>query len=99
MMNKKNYQEKTGLSEDPVITGTPGLDLISLGLVDAETIPKYELTASMMNLSSTKTSSFLSSLGISREMVRIENGTSGFETLNNGNGGESEMVCGRAGVR
>ncbi|KAI3994359.1 hypothetical protein MKX01_012616 [Papaver californicum] len=26
------------------IMGTPGLDLISLGLVDAEKIPKYELT-------------------------------------------------------
>lgn len=30
--------------EDPFIMGTPGLDLISLGLVDADKIPKYELT-------------------------------------------------------
>lgn len=30
--------------EDPLIMGTPGLDLISLGLVDADKIPKYELT-------------------------------------------------------
>ncbi|XP_010921039.1 uncharacterized protein [Elaeis guineensis] len=30
--------------EEPVIMGTPGLDLITLGLVDKESIPKYELT-------------------------------------------------------
>lgn len=30
--------------EEPVIMGTPGLDLITLGLVDKEAIPKYELT-------------------------------------------------------
>ncbi|XP_038980259.1 uncharacterized protein LOC103717499 [Phoenix dactylifera] len=30
--------------EEPIIMGTPGLDLITLGLVDKETIPKYELT-------------------------------------------------------
>ncbi|KAJ6792896.1 uncharacterized protein M6B38_330600 [Iris pallida] len=29
---------------DPVVMGTPGLDYISLGLVDADKIPKYELT-------------------------------------------------------
>lgn len=29
----------------PMIMGTPGMDLISLGLVDADKIPKYELTA------------------------------------------------------
>ncbi|GLT59022.1 hypothetical protein SLA2020_318710 [Shorea laevis] len=44
MMKKKDYKEKMGLSEEPVIIGTPGLDLISLGLVDADKIPKYELT-------------------------------------------------------
>lgn len=66
-------------------------------VISEDPVIKYELTASMMNLSSTKTS--LSSLGISREMVRIENGTSGFEMQNNCHGGESEMVCGRAGVR
>ncbi|KAG0453542.1 hypothetical protein HPP92_024846 [Vanilla planifolia] len=31
-------------SEEPAIMGTPGLDYISLGLVDADKIPKYELT-------------------------------------------------------
>lgn len=30
--------------EERVLMGTPGFDLISLGLVDAEAIPKYELT-------------------------------------------------------
>ncbi|XP_072995784.1 uncharacterized protein [Typha latifolia] len=30
--------------DERVIMGTPGLDLISLGLVDEEAIPKYELT-------------------------------------------------------
>ncbi|MQM18166.1 hypothetical protein Taro_051154 [Colocasia esculenta] len=30
--------------EEPVLMGTPGYDLISLGLVDAEAVPKYELT-------------------------------------------------------
>ncbi|KAF9605017.1 hypothetical protein IFM89_013183 [Coptis chinensis] len=36
--------KKNGKEEDKAIMGTPGLDLISLGLVDAEKIPKYELT-------------------------------------------------------
>lgn len=41
--NKKDKEkDKSGFSE---IMGTPGLDLISLGLVDADKIPKYELTA------------------------------------------------------
>jgi hypothetical protein len=44
MMKKKDYKEKMGLSEEPVIIGTPGLDLITLGLFDADKIPKYELT-------------------------------------------------------
>ncbi|CAL9125582.1 hypothetical protein MUK42_02544 [Musa troglodytarum] len=35
---------KSGPEEEPVIMGTPGLDYISLGLVDKEAIPKYELT-------------------------------------------------------
>lgn len=30
--------------DEPVFMGTPGLDLITLGLVDKESIPKYELT-------------------------------------------------------
>ncbi|XP_010669530.2 uncharacterized protein LOC104886738 [Beta vulgaris subsp. vulgaris] len=41
---KKQAKEGTGL-EKPSIIGTPGLDWISLGLVDADAIPKYELTA------------------------------------------------------
>ncbi|PKA66889.1 hypothetical protein AXF42_Ash003546 [Apostasia shenzhenica] len=31
-------------ADEPFIMGTPGLDYISLGLVDADKIPKYELT-------------------------------------------------------
>ena len=42
-MLKKQVKEGTGF-EKPMITGTPGLDLISLSLVDADCIPKYELT-------------------------------------------------------
>ncbi|XP_059651301.1 uncharacterized protein LOC132298940 [Cornus florida] len=38
---KKKKSEKDSPSE---IMGTPGLDLITLGLVDADAIPKYELT-------------------------------------------------------
>lgn len=30
--------------EEKVVMGTPGLDLISLGVVDGEKVPKYELT-------------------------------------------------------
>ncbi|KAA8516129.1 hypothetical protein F0562_019308 [Nyssa sinensis] len=37
---KKKKSEKVG----PTIIGTPGLDFITLGLVDADAIPKYELT-------------------------------------------------------
>ncbi|KAL6278788.1 hypothetical protein ACE6H2_022389 [Prunus campanulata] len=37
-------KEKLGIPEKPTILGTPGLDLISLGLVDAEKLPKYNLT-------------------------------------------------------
>lgn len=40
---KKQAKEGTGF-EKPSIMGTPGLDLISLGLVDADAIPKYEMT-------------------------------------------------------
>jgi hypothetical protein len=43
MMKKKN--QKFRVSEKPTIIGTPGLDYITLGLVDAEKLPKYELTA------------------------------------------------------
>ena len=42
-MLKKQAKEGTGF-EKPTIIGTPGLDLISLGLVDADAIPKSELT-------------------------------------------------------
>lgn len=42
-MQKKNKNKK-GEFSSPWIIGTPGLDLITLGLVDAESIPKYELT-------------------------------------------------------
>ncbi|XP_044494966.1 uncharacterized protein LOC123217938 [Mangifera indica] len=41
---KKGGKASMGISDEPMIMGTPGLDLISLGLVDAEKIPKYELT-------------------------------------------------------
>lgn len=40
---KKQAKEGTGF-EKPLMMGPPGLDLISLGLVDADAIPKYELT-------------------------------------------------------
>ncbi|KAJ0979288.1 hypothetical protein J5N97_014762 [Dioscorea zingiberensis] len=36
--------KKSPPKDEPVIMGTPGLDFISLGLVDADKIPKYELT-------------------------------------------------------
>lgn len=42
-MLKKSKSKKSEF-DSPMIIGTPGLDLISLGLVDAENIPKYELT-------------------------------------------------------
>ncbi|XP_020233678.1 uncharacterized protein LOC109813826 [Cajanus cajan] len=41
MMRKKNQKFK--VSEKPTIIGTPGLDYVSLGLVDVEKLPKYEL--------------------------------------------------------
>ncbi|XP_050381650.1 uncharacterized protein LOC126798670 [Argentina anserina] len=43
-MKKKNKPEFQ-ISEKPTVIGPPGLDLISLGLVDEEKLPKYELTA------------------------------------------------------
>lgn len=45
-MLKKQAKKKGSAqaSDSPSIIGTPGLDLISLGLVDADAIPKYELT-------------------------------------------------------
>ncbi|XP_028770348.1 uncharacterized protein LOC114727778 [Neltuma alba] len=43
MMKPKNYA-KYKVSETPTIMGTPGLDLITLGLVDEDKLPKYELT-------------------------------------------------------
>ncbi|KAM0995075.1 hypothetical protein ACFX13_010711 [Malus domestica] len=40
----KKDKGKLGIPEKPTIIGTPGLDLVSLGLVDVEKIPKYNLT-------------------------------------------------------
>ncbi|KAI3411215.1 uncharacterized protein J3R85_018265 [Psidium guajava] len=40
----KKGKSKLAVSDKPDIIGTPGLDLITLGLVDADKIPKYELT-------------------------------------------------------
>ncbi|QCE02633.1 uncharacterized protein LOC114166599 [Vigna unguiculata] len=42
MMRRKD--DKFKVSEKPTIIGTPGLDYVSLGLVDVEKLPKYELT-------------------------------------------------------
>lgn len=42
-MLKKRKSKKSEF-DSPMIMGTPGLDLISLGMVDVEKIPKYELT-------------------------------------------------------
>ncbi|GAA0145949.1 ribosomal protein [Lithospermum erythrorhizon] len=48
--SKAREEEKSKLKKQkkefnsPFMMGTPGLDLISLGLVDADKIPKYELT-------------------------------------------------------
>ncbi|KAK8716289.1 hypothetical protein V6N13_043604 [Hibiscus sabdariffa] len=41
---KKGGRKAMGVPDEPMIMGTPGLDLITLGLVDADKIPKYELT-------------------------------------------------------
>ncbi|KAI3444462.1 hypothetical protein Pfo_001127 [Paulownia fortunei] len=49
LISKGNEQAKEKLKkqgkefDSPWIMGTPGMDLISLGLVDADKIPKYEL--------------------------------------------------------
>ncbi|GAV67253.1 hypothetical protein CFOL_v3_10759 [Cephalotus follicularis] len=42
---KKGGRQAMGVSDEPVAIGTTGLDLITLGLVDADKIPKFELTA------------------------------------------------------
>ncbi|KAG4938096.1 hypothetical protein GLYMA_16G029400v4 [Glycine max] len=42
MMRRKD--DKFRVSEKPTIIGTPGLDYVTLGLVDAEKLPKYGLT-------------------------------------------------------
>ena len=45
---KKQNSKKASKKDKEVfqeIMGTPGLDLISLGIVDADLVPKYELTA------------------------------------------------------
>lgn len=50
LISKANEQAKEKLKKQkdefssPWIIGTPGLDFISLGLVDADKIPKYDLT-------------------------------------------------------
>ncbi|KAJ9163215.1 hypothetical protein P3X46_022908 [Hevea brasiliensis] len=41
---KKGGRQSMGVPDEPMIMGTPGLDLIALGLVDVDKIPKYELT-------------------------------------------------------
>lgn len=41
---KAKAKSKTSAPDGPPPMGTPGLDLISLGIVDADKIPKYELT-------------------------------------------------------
>ncbi|CAK7324431.1 unnamed protein product [Dovyalis caffra] len=41
---KKGGRQAMGVPDEPMIIGTPGLDLITLGLVDVDKIPKYELT-------------------------------------------------------
>ncbi|KAK2644792.1 hypothetical protein Ddye_019987 [Dipteronia dyeriana] len=41
---KKGGKASMGITEEPMVMGTPGLDLITLGLVDFDKIPKYELT-------------------------------------------------------
>ncbi|KAG1354923.1 putative Aspartate carbamoyltransferase [Cocos nucifera] len=46
-INKEKARAKAGgaaVKVESVIMGTPGLDLITLGLVNKESIPKYELT-------------------------------------------------------
>ncbi|EEF39229.1 uncharacterized protein LOC8265531 [Ricinus communis] len=40
---KKGGRQAMGVPDEPLMMGTPGFDLIALGLVDAEKIPKYEL--------------------------------------------------------
>ncbi|KAM7279272.1 hypothetical protein ACFE04_006406 [Oxalis oulophora] len=42
---KKGGKKAMGISDEPMILGTPGFDYISLGLVDEDELPKYELTA------------------------------------------------------
>lgn len=41
---KKGADRSKEEEEERVVMGTPGLDLISLGVVDGEKVPKYELT-------------------------------------------------------
>ncbi|XP_057454734.1 uncharacterized protein LOC130746200 [Lotus japonicus] len=43
-MMKKKVFNKYKVPEKPTIIGTPGLDYVTLGLVDVEKLPKYELT-------------------------------------------------------
>lgn len=41
---KKKGADRKEEEQEKVVMGTPGLDLISLGVVDGEKVPKYELT-------------------------------------------------------
>ncbi|XP_050210187.1 uncharacterized protein LOC126660650 [Mercurialis annua] len=41
---KAGGRQTMGVPDEPLLMGTAGLDYISLGLVDAEKIPSYELT-------------------------------------------------------
>lgn len=43
-MKKGADRKEDEEEEERVVMGTPGLDLISLGVVDGEKVPKYELT-------------------------------------------------------
>ncbi|KAJ4837853.1 hypothetical protein Tsubulata_001675 [Turnera subulata] len=41
---KKGGRQAMGVPDAPLPMGTPGLDVVSLGLVDIDKVPKYELT-------------------------------------------------------
>ncbi|WCJ31203.1 copper ion binding [Euphorbia peplus] len=41
---KKGGRQAMGVPDEPMVMGTPGFDLIGLGLVDADKLPKYDLT-------------------------------------------------------
>lgn len=43
-IQKKGGAASMGVTEEPIRIGTPGLDYISLGIFDADELPKYKLT-------------------------------------------------------